>query len=952
MNQHDPMRRFLGLDSSADPLQVLGLGPTDLNMKSILEARDKREREIEEHPDGQSDQAQLVKAHVQDAAVLLLDSAARMSALARHIPTDVKNVSAAESSSVTEITSFDRQVLGVLTACGGWNSQSRVKLMMIAAQHGVAPSQLMDVLMGMTSWLRSGGAAINRPAESLGSPGAAMQTAMAATRNSQNSHAFDRFVDRWTPDIRANDGASVARLSILFAGITILLLILIVSFLVSTPSGNKEAILDVDSSQATRSLNRPSDGNSIEGIPGEQVVDQDGHFVTRVEIPSSLVDASDAVVSTTVGLDLLAEAIGRGEEASSTISTFAELIDVAAQGWFLAGDSQRTDLVESTGRVFEMIAGDIAQAKSLLANLKLPPVSSQDVEAIPVATFHSGILGAITENRRISPSIREEARRILAEHGIAGLRGDGFSSAAIAWLNQVRQSLLEGTKVGSDKELQWEIWTMCLLALGDVPGSQASILVAVEGIVRDGLEIGSPSPARRTLMRTLNSVDYIGSPLARTAFLGLYVDESLDSRRLGILTDLLASNVSSSWFDQSMIVDSSADMARREYLANVLASKWPGTRQIAVRRPMPVPRGFDDQLAAFWLEKWGLVEILPPGRSDVAMLEHLLDLRVLNQSASAIVDGDAAAASRIFNRMENDMILQGDNPLVDQEFNSMRAWGQRMSKAGDREEKLALLNELMNHGPGDLGPSDAAVLANVALAGATRIRERAHQVIEQRFLSDPELVLAVLNELPRRPSEDVSAFLDEMVGQSLPDVQAAQWGLEIRRLLAERAMELRARDNKRIDYLASLYRDSVLEEVRSLMQVEAEPDVSAARALALLAESRTDRIRGVMAASDMAILSRMIQEHEVRFRLAEGPLQQSLVRSLAVLDLVTMEWSIRMPSQMESFDWIQEDLRFQLPVASHVLEQLVLIEMAIGKTWQVVIEDYRKRIRMNKGPIG
>ena len=93
----------------------------------------------------------------------------------------------------------------------------------------------------------------------------------------------------------------------------------------------------------------------------------------------------------------------------------------------------------------------------------------------------------------------------------------------------------------------------------------------------------------------------------------------------------------------------------------------------------------------------------------------------------------------------------------------------------------------------------------------------------------------------------------------------------------------------------------------------------------------TDRLAGVL------------QNHDVRYRLAEGPLQQSLIRSLAILDIMVLEWSIKMPSELESFEWIQQDLAYRLPLSSHMLVQILTVELAIGDIWRIVIEDYMSR---------
>ena len=154
MNAMHPMKRFLGLDPESDPLDILGLSVNDIDEDSIRSSVDRRERQITDHPDGESEEAKNVRQHVQDAAQLLLNPIARLSILARHVPHELlaRGGGAAESSQ--KLTRFDRDVLGILVACGGWNARSRARLMAVASRYGVSNERLLSVLTGMASWLQ------------------------------------------------------------------------------------------------------------------------------------------------------------------------------------------------------------------------------------------------------------------------------------------------------------------------------------------------------------------------------------------------------------------------------------------------------------------------------------------------------------------------------------------------------------------------------------------------------------------------------------------------------------------------------------------------------------------------------------------------------------------------------------------------------------------------------
>ena len=127
MSHPDPMQRFLGISSDANPLDVLSLSPEQVTDTAIQRMLMERLEMIDGHPDGGSAEAEQVRAHLRDAAAVLLDPGSRMAVLARYVPVDLREgvTAGRDSMSVAGITEFDREVLGVLVSSGGWNNQSR-----------------------------------------------------------------------------------------------------------------------------------------------------------------------------------------------------------------------------------------------------------------------------------------------------------------------------------------------------------------------------------------------------------------------------------------------------------------------------------------------------------------------------------------------------------------------------------------------------------------------------------------------------------------------------------------------------------------------------------------------------------------------------------------------------------------------------------------------------------
>ena len=940
MNSHDPMRRFLGLEPSADPFKVLGLEPDQLDVNLIRHAVDRRHQEIDEHPDGQSEEARDVRQHVEDAASLLLDSASRLAALARHIPEDLKDSGRSRPEGVVGITEFDREVLGILMASGGWNSQSRARLMVIASQHGVTPAHLMNVLMGMTRWLRAGGSSSMPKRASRKGMSSSVESSFGVLRTESNAAAFDRFVDRWTPDFRTNDTASTARLSILFSGIFLLLIILIVGFLLSTPEPQvaEQQAFSVDSSAADKSSGSSND--SVLSPVSEGTLTE---VFEEMSLPSAFVDASDGILSTTVGLSLLCEAIDRGEPASNTRRTFEELMKVASLGWFLTGNTQRIELVDSVVSVFEHLGDDIQSAISMMDLLQIGSGCSGDLADIPTMAFHGGVLGAIKASHRVSPSIREDATRRLASSGITSLRGDGFTSAALAVSARCLDEFLQDARSGNADELAWMVWMECVLALNQDAEGQSVLLLAVEGLVRDGLEVDRSSPVRNVLARILQRIEASRSEQLRDFLVRLYVDNQLSSRRLAVLTELMGSQAEAMWFDESVRVSSEADMDLRKQAASELMDLWPARNRPDFRKPAPIPRGFEPGVAKLWLDGWSQLESVPASRSDLTILKAILQARLFNQAASALVDGEAPIVRTILRDLEEGSSLADVFDGQEKAPVSTRAWGRRVSKTRAADDRLQLLKELETYDPGDLDTIDAVELAAMALVSPARIRTAAQTIILQRFRKDPELLLALVNTFPRKPPGDVIDFFSSLCGTVVDSSDDASWTLETRRLLIDLAMRSRASNSAGIELLVARLHESYSDDLERTTGHAMDPSSSLQDVMLHLFEARAETVQGVMSVYDTDRLAGVLQNHDVRYRLAEGPLQQSLIRSLGILDIMVLEWSIKMPSELESFEWIQQDLAYRLPLSSHMLVQILTVELAIGDIWRIVIEDYMSR---------
>ena len=157
-----PFERFLGVPENATPQMLLGLRTPDYDLQTIDETLRRRLAVIFRHPDGRSDDAEIVRTALREAAEHLKREL-RQIRLAAHaeqtaiqpewMAKAVRSKSRPRLPGPTpfKLTAFDRLVLSVLVACGGWNARSRAQLVALAQKYGVSVQGLLRVMQGLSA---------------------------------------------------------------------------------------------------------------------------------------------------------------------------------------------------------------------------------------------------------------------------------------------------------------------------------------------------------------------------------------------------------------------------------------------------------------------------------------------------------------------------------------------------------------------------------------------------------------------------------------------------------------------------------------------------------------------------------------------------------------------------------------------------------------------------------
>src|SRR5688572_2256028 len=244
----DPFQRFLGVPRFSDPLTLLGLSPDQCDPLHIEKALHERLSAVYRHPDARSPEADDVRQALRAAAEQLRRAPRQQSTAAhRRAPKP-----AVPSVTKFNLTPFDRLVLAVLVGCGGWNAQSRARLVALAGSYGVTVQGLMRVMKGLADYARSGGPPLGVSDMATGRSLASYMPA-SSTGTPAGPALLDRLAENLAVELRRDDPWPTIKLSIIFGVVTLMAGVLMLRLAVrseSPPQPSKGAAVVASESSA------------------------------------------------------------------------------------------------------------------------------------------------------------------------------------------------------------------------------------------------------------------------------------------------------------------------------------------------------------------------------------------------------------------------------------------------------------------------------------------------------------------------------------------------------------------------------------------------------------------------------------------------------------------------------------------------------------------------------
>ena len=884
-------------------------------------------------------------------------------------PTSVSPTRPGEGS-VAQLTEFDRTVLAILVGSGGWNAASRGRLIGLAAQRGLKPKALMRIVSGLSQLLHGGGfesiAGTDRPI-SVAAP-----MTKAPPTPTRLEMTMNQVAEALATEFRAETSGARSRVVAYFS-IAALLVIAFFAIALSLPSPAAERARALQEQQ--EALDKARVAAALEEQQAAEAA-QAGMsvFGSAIEDPTR---AIDLVPQKTWGTppNFQADARPRAEilRAHDAPQWVVPLEGIARKGSLPQSGNSATVrreygvFVRDSGRCWPFLEPIM---RSQIIDLLTEPIATagtpelrndfiarlgEDLDRMdhPLdiwrASWAAGVLGSVAAGVHQPEAARMAAKEVLmldlgVRRRMRESTGQPFDSSAGRKLD-VMTPLLVALTIETPTEAYeyWEYWIEAQRAVRRGASLDAAWLDAVDALLRqsDGLE--GHGPSMNVLGRLVSELEFTARAhdpeLVRANLLSWFEDDSISSVNLWVLSSMLAQSIDVPWWDATFVVAPTASLNDRRWYADLVDESWPqlmasdrprgipvplealerATRIIEALKALPIPTEDGPALYRFltWAQVTGAVEALELGDVDRA-LQEIRDSELMLETPYTSLGYPIDLAESV-----------GQASGVDGAWTE--DWVRIRRDQGAREAGLRYLKQRSG---GDLGPVDAATLANEALRGTPReIRLLAQETILENFSFGPNVVLALVNAFEFAPrNQDTVEFISRMIGADLPALSDDGWRVAARHAMLRHALSLRRTDMHDIDRLAGEYR-SLLQDRLDL--AGGDPYLirrNAAELMALRVDIEAARAKGQYVANPIpATIDELDRRRSVRWTSANGEPQQLVAELSALADLAIYRTAGMRPDLSRSLRDRHRELTSRVSVASNVLEQLILLEEMIAE---------------------
>ena len=856
MTVNDPMMEFLGVAQTAGPRAVLGLGEGPVDRATIEAALIMRQKKVDAHPEAGSPRASEVREILRLSATAVL-AASRVtmtdklpprresSASITNNPTPpsrIKPPARVErgapirpNPSVTEahLTSFDRMVLAVLLAGGGWNNQTRAVLTGLAAEAGLDAANLHRVVIGLSGFVREHGSkgTVDSAAELPMMP----PPARAPGRVEQTVVRIGEGLGR---EVRGENHGSLFRIIAICLLVAMVLGFLLVGLLSTPPeevrslAARREtaAAKVAEDMQRERSIETESNsGHEIRPSTRPGVVlpakyDRPPNF-SRSQRPETSVFRLESTSQFLAEFDDLARRLELSPDrlAAQKRSVWSEAVTAGAQTWPLMSSTARQQYIDGLLTVLKQ-ATDPAVAGSLVKAFEMDPKGVIDNRLeIWTRSFKGGMLALVAARMDLPAEVRtpavEQLEAIFNQSSIGlNSRSGPFNEGAGRTLDAMVSSLIEVTGFDDDAIDALEAWELWLVAQEVVRNDQqlqrarVGVITAILESDRNLVESGEPVDLLGRMMSVVDWGPTGTDPISlREAFADWMENPGVSSVSMWVLCSLLDSSLRANWFTVDYIPAADANLDARRRLLRDIVLAWPEpTEPIARGNQVLVNSGILDEID----------DMVPVAREQLQSagsayerMKVLLMATRLAEASALLVDEREEEALAILELVSR-QIASDETGLMDEPLLVGRTggpsdgeWAAEFEKVrNNQQESLAMVEALRSRSAlaSDLGPLDAKMFVEQVWRGTSSlVRSTARAILLENYINGPIVALELLDTSDRTSLNDLTLeFVESYTGESMPGSNDNDAELRMRTALARKVLGLLDLDRDPIERIA------------------------------------------------------------------------------------------------------------------------------------------------------
>jgi len=1022
----DPFLRFLGVPSTSDDRELLGLPDGPQSALTIEVALRRKLEAIYRHPARQTPEAEFVRRRLREAAARLTSPQAPSSPQALRTPTapsapqppratpppmisqpprtgsapvatrapneapahvpspPAQGVTPAKSeparavpssgstppgparaalgenvsSGLMPLTPFDRTVLATLVGAGGWNRQSRSRLVAAAQAHGVSPAGLLAVLRALDAHARAGHAITAELARSAPSPEA------AGSGSEERADPVTKMMERLAPELTVARDSIWSTLKLAVVAVALVVFAVVFVLRASRPERvDSPSVAERTDSPAIDSAREPSTGvnDSSAGPVMARFVRAPG-LKGRAQ-PADAGARVDEAIQRGIDLVDLRDRFRAGERSEVFMLTWRGAIDATSRAWMLL---QPTDLDRIEAMVREVlvdVAAEPAVAESFARELAPRASAMDDPLALWERAWRAGTIAQLKGHPLLAPSAASRLARELSASipstPVSMLPSD-FRGGALAMLEEDRKSLV--ALIDSDSSLadRWETFLAVLRRVAGPGEFQESVTRTIGAVLSSKADFTTAGPHQDVLARLLDAVDFGGHPVPRAALHDWFDDEqNIPSANLWVLCSLLAQGDHAPWFDASLVIGPEEAGSARRRRRDRIDTRWPTAAETALVTAASVPAAVNAESVRVWSELTDRVLAVRLPDDDDGALTRIVLLTRMAALASLLIEGESAefdarrvVLDEVLAALENRqppalLFARGGAREVGSAEGADALLTAALEEAGNTlEKRLTALRALRSRRGSDLGPIDAATLAAEALRGSSRqTRDLAQSIIIDQFARGANVSSELLDQFfdGSRRTAEMTEFIEVLTGSLLPSPSSESWTTEARLALLKHAMAL--------DDSAAVGGESIIAELSEAFAervTDLDPTLGSGASLeapeivAQLVDQFVRRAAGVRASPAVpAELPVLAQRRAVRRRIAADTAQRLVAEQITLLEHVAYTLAAQVPALAPDIGRVLRGSLAARRASRTVLEQSVEAARAETAIWALRLADRR-----------